>query len=188
MNCGNISESEILSKLDQLQMSVGEALCDDFDLPRTVASIMSFVQFMNTELTPTQDLSCSSRSTVAVAVAAMYVSELLQSFGINFGKQMQQQAESGNDLQLSQVIDSTVKYRNKIRQFILSPHEDISFGKDYEDLNKKEKKKVKFQALQPLISSSDDIRKEFAAMDIQIIDYRDDSSWKIVTKKKKNEN
>ncbi|XP_014786062.1 probable cysteine--tRNA ligase, mitochondrial [Octopus bimaculoides] len=186
-NCRNISESEILSKLDQLQTSVGEALCDDFDLPRTIASIISFVQFMNNELTPTQDPSSSSRSTVAVAVASMYVSELLQSFGINFGKQTQE-TESSSDLQLSQVINSTVKYRNKIRQFVLSPHEDISFGKDYEDLNKKEKKKLKFQALQPLISSSDDIRKEFAAMDIQIIDYQNDSSWKIVTTKKKKEN
>ncbi|GAB1601538.1 probable cysteine--tRNA ligase, mitochondrial isoform X1 [Argonauta hians] len=180
----DISDTEILSKLDQLQASVRLSLADDFDFPSTVRHILDFVQFMNYKLAPTQDRSRCGRSTVGVAAAAMYVSNILQDFGFNAS---QQTTQGSSGLQLSQVISSAVRYRNQVRQFLLTPQESGFFGQDFENLSKKDKKKAKLKVFQPLLASSDAIRKEFSSMNIQIIDYENDSSWKFVNRKTKEE-
>lgn len=183
LKCKSISEAEVFSRLEKTKTEVKIALADDFNTPKAMKNILELVQFLNSQLSTSQENIICSRSPVSVSAASLYIKNIFKILGINLGQQENSLESSFLQHQMSCVLDSSLKFRNEVRQFIFDPPKDLSFGTDYEKLTTKEQKKKKFQIFQPLLKSSDNLRKEFSSANIQVMDYENSSSWKIISHK-----
>lgn len=184
LNCKEISEAEVLSRLAKTKSEVKTDLADDFNTSKAVKNILDLVKFLNSQLMTPQENVCG-RSPVSVLAVSDYVKKIFKTLGMNLGQQESSIENTILQNQMSHVLDGSLKLRNEVRQFIFHPPKELSFGTEFGRLTSKEKKKKKFEIFQPLLKASDDLRKSLSSVNIQIMDYESGSSWKIISHKNK---
>ena len=129
-----IDENEVAQRLNRARDVVHTALCDDFNTCQAVDELFELVTFMNKQFQQTLDKSLShntssdtstdlNRHYGSVMSVANYVESMLSLFGLNFNDMLQ---TSSTGVRIDLLIESSLAFRNAIRNLALSKDEQVS--------------------------------------------------------------
>ncbi|XP_075227508.1 cysteine--tRNA ligase-like protein, mitochondrial [Lycorma delicatula] len=171
LNHGSVDEESLLKKLLQTKDEMYVNFTDDFNTPKALSNLLELISATNEMIyNKSQDIV---RRPAAVAAVSYFVKETLRKWGLNLDYVNK---EVGNESIVSNVLDTAVEFRCKVREIIHSAGKNVS-----EDAKVQSRK---------LFHCCDEFRNDLNDLGIQLEDHRGKSSWKFkenIKKKEKSE-
>ncbi|KAI4882064.1 hypothetical protein NFI96_028312 [Prochilodus magdalenae] len=181
--CQTVQESLLWERLSATQVSVRNALADDFDTPKAVDAIMSLVYHGNCQLQPVTRADGTSRSPAVFGAMLTYIRDIMDVLGVD----LLDRKESHDDLSgvLHNVVEQLVHFRSEVRNFALSVEDQAT--QNLQSSVQPQKKKQHPDRV-PLLKACDALRKDLVPLGVQIKDRGTTSTWEITQQQKETKN
>ncbi|XP_064636904.1 probable cysteine--tRNA ligase, mitochondrial [Lineus longissimus] len=193
-----INEAYLWESLMETKKKFKNAIADDFDTPRAMDIVMELVRRGNIELgRKSKQGDVSVRSPGVIGAMMTYVDSLLDLLGIQFsGRKTLTGTEA--EQQLTQVLDSIVSFRRKVRLHALQqgqsakPLKEVGVvegadeqvpGADPSVHPSRQSPGIARQERDVLLQACDEIRDDLVIAGIQVKDRQKESSWQMLEDK-----
>ncbi|KAL3880451.1 hypothetical protein ACJMK2_032688 [Sinanodonta woodiana] len=167
------SEAEMIQRLSETKSKVLTVLADDFNTKDCVDAVMSLINYTNSCLNKKHQSVPVCRSPGAVAAVSVYVHRILGQLGVTIGGS-KVAASDETERNFNYVMDSLVHFRKNVRNYALNPTEygATSSESDQHDVSSRK--------IKPLLQACDELRKDLSVININVHDYGQESSWKLM--------
>ncbi|XP_072268105.1 probable cysteine--tRNA ligase, mitochondrial isoform X2 [Pyxicephalus adspersus] len=182
LTCLPVQEDLLWNSLNETKVNVKAALADDFDTLRAVDAVMDLIHHGNRQLKTVSKGSHHARSPLVYAAMVTYIEQFVEQLGISV-QQKQPAVDNISSALLYNVVEETVDFRNKVRNFALSTEEmGQDLGLTKEDIIQKERRKQILKEREPLMRACDAMRHNLAGFGINIKDRGTTSTWELQDK------
>ncbi|XP_024086810.3 probable cysteine--tRNA ligase, mitochondrial isoform X3 [Pongo abelii] len=154
--CGSVREAMLWERLSSTKRAVKAALADDFDTPRVVDAILGLAHHGNGQLRASPKEPGGPRSPAVFGAIISYFEQFFETVGISLANQ-QCVSGDGSEATLHGVVDELVRFRQKVRQFVLAMPEATGDARRQQLLER-----------QPLLEACDTLRRGLTAHGINI--------------------
>uniref|UniRef100_UPI00358FDCE6 probable cysteine--tRNA ligase, mitochondrial isoform X1 n=2 Tax=Myxine glutinosa TaxID=7769 RepID=UPI00358FDCE6 len=162
------AEVPLWERLHETEGEVKTVLANDFNTPEALEIITRLIHDTNMVLQPHVENTSGSRSPAVIAAVLAFVERILENFGLQVSDSGDA-STSDSSAVLPTVLDSLVAFRAGVRVLALA-REATTSGVQEETLLFRKR----------LLKACDNTRDELASAGVQIKDYGDRSTWKIV--------
>jgi cysteinyl-tRNA synthetase len=166
-----LDETEVQARLEECRAGVHASLSDDFNTSGAVEQLFELVTFMNRiftksfdskESSSTQDLN---RHYGCVMSVANYVKSMLDLFGLSVQEnESALVSEASSGLKVADLIDSSLRFRNAVRNLALS--------KEMAD-------KLSKEVRSDILKHCDRFRNELREANLEFKDSKSETVWQI---------